>query len=419
MMKKFLFWFLLFLTIMLFLESFKTSEKNPADVPHDVYLETSKTHYTVGDFVVLKIHNGRDTAVTLPYDCPSEPMNVYAREKSLWKKIEAVNDTFKCPAKEITIQPGENYPVSYAPWNLSLFEHPGTYKIEVTLPAATDAGGEELTHTADVSFEVTARGIFGTIWHEGFFRPIYNTLIYFTSVVPGHSFGWSIIFLTLIIRIILLAPNQKALRSQREMQKIQPEIEAIKRKFEGNQEMIARKTMELWKEHKVNPMGSCLPILVQIPILIALFYVVQQGLDPFNTHLLYSGLQSFNIGIIDTKFLWLDLATIDRYWLPILVGILQFVQMKLVTAGLKIPEMKNKASIESTMHNMNKIMTWVMPVMIALMTASFPAGVGLYWGFSTIFGIGQQLVVNHERKRKKKSDGDGVRVIDANVSPRP
>jgi YidC/Oxa1 family membrane protein insertase len=422
MIKRFLFWFLVFFAIFFFIQSFTGGKKTPQETPNDVYITLSKERYKIDEFVVVTVHNGREAAVEVPNDCPGEPLDVFFRDKAVWTPVETTSNKAVCEEGSIIIEPGGSYSFSYAPWNFELFKETGEYKIEVILPVK-DAVEEGLTYTADAFFEIKGKGIFGTVWNEGIYRPIYNLLIFFTKIIPGHNFGMAIILLTLIIRLVLLVPNQKALRSQREMQKIQPELDAIKRKYEGNQEMIAKKTMEIWKQHKVNPMGSCLPMLIQLPILIALFYVARNGLDPYNTHVLYGSLKTFNLGLIDTNFLWLDLSQIDRYILPIVVGLLQFGQMKLVSAGIKKrkddTKKEEKKGAADMMQNMNLVMTYFMPVMIALMTASFPSGVGLYWGFSTLFGIGQQVVVNKEKRKKKKeksSDSsakeDDIKVID-------
>jgi YidC/Oxa1 family membrane protein insertase len=410
MIKRFLFWFLIFFSIFFFIESFNQKPSETIDMPENVFITTDHSTYGKDQFVIATIHNNRDTAVTIPWDCPNEPLSVFLHGQ-IRQQVTAVAQNIECPETEIIIEPKETHTFTYAPWNRTLFEKPGTYEIQLTLQTSENTTPD----TASKIFEIKSRGFFGTIWNEGLYRPIFNVLIAIAAFLPGHNFGWSIIILTLIIRLILLVPNQKALRSQREMQKIQPELEAIKRKNAGNQEVIAKKTMELWKSHKINPASSCLPILVQLPILIALFYVAQNSLHPYNEYLLYGGLKSFDLTLIDTNFLWMNLAHIDRFILPIVVGLLQFGQMKLVTAGIKKNQHgeEKKGGMQDMMHNMNKVMTYVMPVMIAIMTASFPAGVGLYWGFSTVFGIGQQLAVNKEKKgKKKKSDDDSVKIID-------
>jgi YidC/Oxa1 family membrane protein insertase len=211
--------------------------------------------------------------------------------------------------------------------------------------------------------------------------------------------------LTLLIRLILLVPSQRAMASQRRMQDLQPKLAHIKKKYAGNQERIAQETMALWKENKVNPFGSCLPLLIQFPVLIALFYVIQNGINPDNVYLLYAPLKGVDLSNIHTNFLGiLELTKANAYVLPVIIGGLQFFQMKLAMARTK--KAKDEATIVgesqgptkgSEMEMANKTMIYIMPVMIAVFTASVPAGVGLYWGVSTLFALGQQVVVNRQK----------------------
>ena len=168
-------------------------------------------------------------------------------------------------------------------------------------------------------------------------------------------------------------------------------------------------------EHKVNRMGCCLPLLIQFPILIALYYVVQNGLNPDNANLLYGGLQNFDYSKINVIFLnILDLTKINIFVLPLFVGGLQFLQMKLalVRNKKKAESNKDQAPKKSEMDAANGMMLYFMPAMIAVFTASVPAGVGLYWSTSTLYGIAQQMVVN----AKADKDKTKVRVIE---SPKP
>ena len=172
-------------------------------------------------------------------------------------------------------------------------------------------------------------------------------------------------------------------------------------------------TMNVWKEAKVNPFGSCLPLLLQFPFLIALFYVVQGGLNPDNAYLLYTNYQDFALTDIDVDFFGLlNLTKVNLYVLPVIIGGLQFLQMKLAM-GRKKNKKGSKQSEEMAMAT--NMMTYVMPVMIAVFTASLPAGVGIYWGTSTIYGIVQQLFVN---KGSDKNDNNEpkVKVIESKKS---
>ncbi|OGJ48052.1 hypothetical protein A2483_05310 [Candidatus Peregrinibacteria bacterium RIFOXYC2_FULL_33_13] len=248
--------------------------------------------------------------------------------------------------------------------------------------------------------------MFSLLWNNLLYRPIYNTLISLVAYLPGHSLGLAIILITILIRFILYFPSQKALRSQKNLQKIQPKLKEIQNKYKGNQEKIALETMKLWKENKVNPFGSCLPLIIQMPILIALFYVVQGGLNPDNTFLLYSPLKNINIPNINHIFLGiLDLSKSNKVVLPLIIAGLQFTQMKLSLASSnkknKEKQKDNDKKQVDEMQMMNSMMVYFMPIMIAFFTASLPAGVGLYWGVSTLFGIVQQLIINREKDKNE------------------
>jgi YidC/Oxa1 family membrane protein insertase len=226
--------------------------------------------------------------------------------------------------------------------------------------------------------------------------------------MPFHDLGLAIILLTIIIRTLLLLPSHKALKSQRKLQEIQPHLTHLREKYKDNQEMLAKETMAIWKEHKVNPFGSCLPLLIQFPILIALFYVIQTGLNPDNSYLLYEPLKGFSIANINVMFMgFLDLTKVNAFALPLFVGAMQFLQMKLAMAKSEKNKAKDNKPKKNETEMMNNMMLYVMPVMIAVFTASVPAGVGLYWSVSTMYGIVQQLGVNKQVSGEKAK----VRVI--------
>jgi len=194
------------------------------------------------------------------------------------------------------------------------------------------------------------------------------------------------------------------MEQQKRMQKLQPKIAEIQKRYEGDQQKIGEETLKLWKEHKVNPLGSCLPVLIQMPILIALYYAISNGLDVGSTYFLYEPLKQINIESINAMFFnILDLSKPNVYVLPIIIGVLQFIQMKLALNRAKRkkerskPGKKEEKTTSDPNVTMGKSMTYIFPVLIALMTAGFPAGVGLYWGISTIFAILQQMWVNREK----------------------
>jgi YidC/Oxa1 family membrane protein insertase len=165
--------------------------------------------------------------------------------------------------------------------------------------------------------------------------------------------------------------------------------------------------MALWKEAKVSPFGSCLPILLQFPFLIAVFYAIKDGLNPDNSYLLYTTYSDFSLQDINVNFLGiLDLTKANLYVLPLIIGGLQFIQMKLSLAK-KAKKDKESGIVKKEKNEMemaNSMMIYMMPVMIAVFTASVPAGVGLYWGASTTYGIIQQIIVNKGPMPSTKND---------------
>ncbi len=350
----------------------------------DIVLE-GDSEVVIGKPVNLEIINHGEVAVVLPDSCPKNPLLVERYMNGEWAMIEA--DSAKCEGGEATVNPGDKYQVSYAHWGTELFDELGRYRI--TLEQTIDE--KPRAYTKEI--EITKPGIFRNFFREVFYKPIFNTLVYLISVMPGYSLGWAIIVLTLIIKLILLIPNQKALKAQKQMQKVQPQLDAVKKKYEKDPQKLAEETMKIWQKHKVSPMSSCLPMLIQFPILIALFYVVKDGLDFISPHLLYGSLKGFDASVIEPVFLGIiDLTQINIIVLPILIGLLQFGQMRL-TLGKSL---KNAPS-DSPMPMMNKSMMYFMPLLIAFFTASLPAAVGFYWGTSTLFGIAQQIAVNRSK----------------------
>lgn len=229
-------------------------------------------------------------------------------------------------------------------------------------------------------------------------------------IFPGYSLGWAIITITLIIRLALLIPQQKMLVSQRRMQVIQPKIKAIQEEHKGDQATIGMKMMELYKKEGVNPLGSCLPILIQIPILIVLYQVILNISNPGNLAHLYQidWLQSFRNITISSHFFGLELEKsggIVGIVLGVVTGGLQFGQMwlsqKKIKANQPEKEEKPKDPNMPDMQQMQKMMIYIFPAMAAIFAFQFPAGVGLYWLVGTLFMIVQQYFANQTAEDKK------------------
>jgi YidC/Oxa1 family membrane protein insertase len=386
------------LAFQLFIQEPTPTPEQAAGTSTPVSFETTKSTYSQGKVVELKVRNNTDQTIRFNTACPEEPFTVFytSLEKNEQKTATAdidCNTSLDPAAKDLVINAGSTGRVRYLYWSNSLFDKLGTYQI-----AANFTLGEESFQTRSNEFTIKERGFLGKIWINIFYQPIYNFLLLLISVIPGKNLGLAIILLTFVLRGLLFVPSHKAMKQQKKVAEIQPKLNKIRKKYKDNQQKMAEETMKIWKENKVNPMGSCLPLLIQFPILIALFYVIQDGLNPDKIFLLYSYLEGFEFHDIQTVFLnILPLTKKNAFILPIIIGGLQFIQLKLSMANNQKPKKGEKASDTEMMQNM---MIYMMPAMIAVFTASLPAGVGLYWGTSTLFGIGQQLIVNKSKDKK-------------------
>lgn len=400
-LKNILIFLIIFMAINYLMQSCQGTNDKILLNPGGLSLSTTETEYSRRQIVTLEIFNDTKESITIPNECPEEPFTVYRFENNEWVKKSAT-PALKCENQEpLVLDPGKEISIPYTNWNNALFSQMGRFKIEFKT-------ADDKAFTSN-EFLVTEEGIFRKLAIGLFYRPIYNGLIFLSYISPNHDLGLAIILLTIIIRTILLVPSQKAMKSQRRMQELQPRLNKIKEQYKGDQQRIATETMAVWKEAKINPFGSCLPILLQFPFLIALFYVIQNGLNPDNTYLLYTQYAGFSLTDISVNFFnILDLTKANLYVLPLIVGGLQFFQMKLTMAK---NVQQNTDGKKNEMAMATGMMTYILPVMIALFTASLPAGVGIYWGTSTIYGIIQQIIVN-KSKPKKDPDEPTVRVIE-------
>lgn len=268
----------------------------------------------------------------------------------------------------------------------------------------------ETTNRSEATLTIGHAGYFRLFFRTVFYNPVYNLFVALVLVFPGYSLGWAIIGITLIIRLALLIPQQRMLVSQRRMQVIQPKIKAIQEEFKGDQAKIGMKMMELYKREGVNPLGSCLPILIQIPILIVLYQVILNISNPSNLAHLYhfAWIQNFKNVAISTHFFWLELEKsggLVGVILGVLTGGLQFGQMWLSQKRIKAKQTDTEVTPKNEnmpdMQQMQKMMIYIFPAMAGLFAYQFPAGVGLYWLIGTLFMICQQYVANKQAEDKK------------------
>src|SRR3989344_8499069 len=170
------------------------------------------------------------------------------------------------------------------------------------------------------------------------YTPLFNLLVFFSWLVPGHSVGWAIILLTILVRIILWVPNGKALKSQLYMSSHQDELKKLNERYDNPQDR-AKAQMAYYKEHGINPIAGCLPMLIQLPILYALYLVFMVGLHDIRPDLLYSFTP--HLDTVNSQFLGIDLAGKDRFILPVIAALLQFAQTRYNQKLMPIPSGKN------------------------------------------------------------------------------
>jgi len=229
------------------------------------------------------------------------------------------------------------------------------------------------------------------------YQPIFNALVFLYNIVPGHDLGVAIIILTIVIRVILYPLAKKQIESQKRMQEIQPEIKRIQEKYKSDKEKQGRELMNLYKEKKVNPASGCLPLVVQIIFIIALYQALMAGINFSECKDLYSVV--FCPDEIKTSFLGiLDLAK-PSIILAALAAAAQFIQTKMMMGSAKNIPSSGKGDFSQIM---NKQMLYLGPLLTLFIGAKFPAGLPLYWLVMTLFMIGQQyLSVTSESKVKK------------------
>lgn len=220
------------------------------------------------------------------------------------------------------------------------------------------------------------------------YKPLFNALIFLVWLIPGHNVVWAIIILTIVIRLILLPSSLKANRAQIKLRQLQPEMTKIQEKYKDDRQAQSKALMDFYKEHKVSPWGSCLPLLIQFPILIVLYYVFINGLNTARFDLLYPFTPRPEA--INTVLLGINLAHPDRWVLPIITGVLQFIQGWQMQGQFKSPKPKEgeKDQSQAMQNMMGKQMLYIMPVFSIIIAMRLPAALPLYWSITTLIGIG-------------------------------
>jgi len=239
---------------------------------------------------------------------------------------------------------------------------------------------------------------FVNIFNAALYQPLLNFLVLIYKYLPGHDFGVAIIVLTIIVKLVLYPLGSWAIKSQRSLSEIQPKIKEIQEKYKNDKERQTKETLELYKKERINPFSGCLPSLVQLPILLALYRVFWQGLSSNQLLLLY-GFVSIP-GPINPLFLGLIDLGKSNIILAIIAGILQFIQARMTFAKNQ-RQKKDKKDFSSALQNQS---LYFFPVFTTIILLKFPAAIGLYWITTNVFAIAQQHLVF---KKLKNSPAKG------------
>lgn len=246
------------------------------------------------------------------------------------------------------------------------------------------------------------------LFNDLLFIPLYNTLILLVDIIPGGDVGFAVIVLTLIVKFILFPLSKSAVKTSIKSKLIQGELEEIKTKHKDNREEMGRAMLDLYKRNGINPFSGILLIFIQIPVILALYWVVYKGgLPMINTDLLYSFVNTPQS--VDMTFLGVfHIAESKSITLALLAGVTQHIH-----ARLSFPKQDIKEKLpgdkpdfkEDLMKGMQIQIKWVLPIMVFAFSYGLIAVVALYWTVSNLFAIGQELYI---RKTIKKPSEEVV-----------
>jgi len=229
------------------------------------------------------------------------------------------------------------------------------------------------------------------------YQPLFNLLILLYQFIPGQDFGVAIIIFTLLIKIIFYPLTAKAIKSQKILSEFQPKIREIQQKFKEDKERQVKEMLSLYQREKINPFAGLLPILIQLPVLVALFQVFRGGFGLEQMTYLYDfiprpeAINLISLGIIDLGE--------SNIIIAFLAGITQFFQSRML-----IPKMKKDTKETNQMAQVSvmvqKQMAYFVPIFTVFMLLGLPSAMGLYWLVTSLFSTGQQyLTLKHQNAK--------------------
>lgn len=239
----------------------------------------------------------------------------------------------------------------------------------------------------------------GMLFNTILYRPIFNFLVFLHNIIPGHQLWLAIIVLTVVIKIILLPISYQAAKSRKKQSVLQPQIKEIQKKYKNKEEQ-SRELMKLYKENKANPLSGCLPLIVQLVVVIALYRAFMNIFKPESFSALYSFVQ--NPGVINVFMPFHINLSLKNYAIAIIAAIAQFFSSKMMAQYTPSSPSLASEKQEAFQKTMQKQMIFFAPLMTLFIGMSFPSGVTFYWAINSILELIQNSLINKKIYGKDK-----------------
>jgi len=239
------------------------------------------------------------------------------------------------------------------------------------------------------------------IFHLFFYNPLYNGLIIFLSWLPHPDVGLAVILFTVFIKLALFPLSKQAVRTQMEIKEIEPELSQIKEKYKDDREKQAKETMALYQRKGINPFSSFFLILIQAPIIFALYFIfLKGGLPLIDGKLLYGFVKGLSNSVVpNMHFLGLYDVSKPQIVLGVLAGISQFVQVQFSIPPVKKVDKPNFK--DDLARSMNIQMRYILPAFIFLLSLKLSGAVTLYWITGNLFTIAQEMYMRKTIKKER------------------
>jgi YidC/Oxa1 family membrane protein insertase len=239
------------------------------------------------------------------------------------------------------------------------------------------------------------------IFNEFFYNPLYNGLILLLSWLPSPDVGVAVILFTALVKFFLFPLSRKAVSTQLKLREFEPELAALKVKYKDNREKQAQKMLALYRNNGINPFSGILLVIIQIPIIFALYFIfLKGGLPSIDTSLLYSFVAAAVERISDPInmdfFGFMDIGK-PQWILAVLAGITQFAQVQFSLP--KMEKVENPTFKDDMSRSINMQMRYILPIFITIIAWKLSGAVALYWITGNLFTIGQEIYLKRTMKK--------------------